>query len=164
MYVNRLKGKNSKGHQSSVKDFPTWICSSGESLRSNGAVRRPSASASNTIHLRGDRLRSIPAFSTSRRLYILERHQRCPSHRRKQALTYPSVFLRTRLLLCEGAFLSTLFIRVPGGWVFVVSRRFMVTSRSFLLLWFWMQLGSPSISVFGQKLNPALIKSQCMRK
>ena len=54
----------SKGHHHIVKDSLISICSLEDSSRSNRAVRRPTAPASNTIHLKGGLVRFIPAFRT----------------------------------------------------------------------------------------------------
>lgn len=62
--VSRLKGRISRIHQCHFKDSLISICSPEESLRLNWAMRRPTASASKTIHLRGGLLRFSPAFST----------------------------------------------------------------------------------------------------
>ena len=118
VYVNRLKKKSSSGHQSGVKDSWISICSSGERTPSNGAMRRPSAPASNTIHLRGGRLRSIPAFTTfppplntiiSPTLLLQYRSIK------ELSRTYPSAFPRTRLPLCVGVFLG--FFLLTSSWL-----------------------------------------------
>ena len=60
--VSRCNGRNSRSHQNDSRDSMMLICSPEERSRWNGAMRRPTAPASNTIHLKGGLLRSIPAF------------------------------------------------------------------------------------------------------
>lgn len=60
MNESRLKGRTSRIHHGHVKDFLISIVSSERKPRWSGAVRRPTAPASNTIHLRGGFRRSRP--------------------------------------------------------------------------------------------------------
>lgn len=105
---NRFKGRNSRGHQHHVKDSLISISSMEGSSRINRDVRRPSAPAWNTIHLRGGVLRSIPAFSTFPP--PLNTPVSTLSPFKKNALTYLSAFLRTRLPLYVGDFGLTFLI------------------------------------------------------
>jgi len=63
MNVRRLKGIHSRGIHGHVRDSCTSICSWDERSRLKvEVVRNPSEPASNTIHLKGGRLRFIPLF------------------------------------------------------------------------------------------------------
>jgi len=95
--VDRLNGKNSKGHQYHFKDSLSWISFLRAESRLNRVVRRPTALASNTIHLSGGMARSIEMFSTlPPPLYIRTLNYCHPRIEKGDRRTCRNVFLQTR--------------------------------------------------------------------
>ena len=96
VYVHRRKGMISRGHHHIVKDSLISICSLGYDC--NRAVRRPTAPASNIIHLKEGLARFNPAFRTFPPPLMLAYYQTLFVNKVKlNALTRLSVSQETRL-------------------------------------------------------------------
>ena len=187
VYVNWLKNKSSKGCQRHVKDSLIWICSSGKRSHSNGAVQRLSAPASNTTHLRGGWLQSILAFTTfllplndgispmlslrlKKWMYLhIWVHSCKPDFyclREVFHWLHPGRWTRMQIFLVNGW--SVVWGFIVGSWTICIHRGWtlVVTVWGFVVnQWNFLSFrvcGWPSINIFRQRLDPLLIKSQCM--
>ena len=88
----------SRGHHHIVKDSLISICSLEDSSRSNRAVRRPTAPASNTIHLKGGLVRFNSVFRTFPPPLMFAYYQTLSVNKVKlNALTCLSVSQQTKL-------------------------------------------------------------------
>ena len=178
VYVNLSKKQSSSGHQAHVKDSVYLICSLGERSRSNGSVRRPSAPACNTIHLRGGVLQSISAFfsflpplnaktwhlnhQVDRWMYL---HIWMCAHKPD----FQSLWILYRYLvhtlqavnLIAWGYIFGNFPLFYRGWFIAPFRGSMGSTWRILVIWICTS-GWTSISVLRQELDPSLVERQRM--